>query len=118
VNTLEYRNGIAAQEKSDFRKYQSYADSFSDYVRLMKNNSRYEKALAAGGNSSAYAEALQSAGYATDPEYAQKIKRLLNSDAIKSLGVFAAEGLQTDLLQSGAQSVMSLAATASRQLME
>lgn len=118
VNTLEYRNGIAAQEKSDFRKYQSYADSFSDYVRLMKNNSRYEKALAAGGNSSAYAEALQSAGYATDPAYAKKIKSLLNSDAIKSLGISAAKDLQANLLQSGTQSVMSLAATASRQLME
>lgn len=118
VNTLEYRNGIAAQEKSDFRKYQSYADSFSDYVRLMKNSSRYEKALAAGTNSAAYAEALQSAGYATDPAYAKKIKSLLNSDAIKSLGASAAQGLQANLLHDGAQSVMSLAAAASRQLME
>ncbi len=114
VNTLEYRNGIAAQEKSDFRKYNNYSESFSDYVRLMKNNPRYENVLATGTNSSAYADALQSAGYATDPQYARKIKSLLNSDVIKSLGMPSA----TDALQASAQSVLSLAASASRQIVE
>ncbi|EIK45007.1 flagellar rod assembly protein/muramidase FlgJ [Cellvibrio sp. BR] len=119
VNTLEYRNGIAAQEKSDFRKYNDYAESFSDYVRLMKNNPRYEKVLATGTNSSAYAEALQSAGYATDPYYAKKIKSLLNSDAIKSLDISAAaKDLQAGVLQTSAQSVLSLAATTARHLAE
>lgn len=119
VNTLEYRNGIAAQEKSDFRKYNDYAESFSDYVRLMKNNPRYEKVLATGTNSSAYAEALQSAGYATDPQYAKKIKSLLGSDAIKSLNISeAAKNLQAGILQTSAQSVLSLAATTARHLAE
>ena len=86
VSTLEYRDGIAANEKADFRKYTDYAESFSDYVRLMKNNPRYQRALDAGANSSAYADALQSAGYATDPHYAKKIKQLLNSDLLKSVG--------------------------------
>lgn len=119
VNTLEYRNGIAAQEKSDFRKYNDYAESFSDYVRLMKNNPRYEKVLATGTNSLAYAEALQSAGYATDPQYAKKIKSLLSSDAIKSLNISeAAKNLQAGILQTSAQSVLSLAATTARHLAE
>lgn len=119
VNTLEYRNGIAAQEKSDFRKYNDYAESFSDYVRLMKNNPRYEKVLATGTNSSAYAEALQSAGYATDPQYAKKIKSLLSSDAIKSLNISeAAKNLQAGILKTSAQSVLSLAATTARHLAE
>lgn len=118
VNTLEYRNGIAAQEKSDFRKYQSYAESFSDYVRLIKNNPRYEKALMAGNNSSAYADALQSAGYATDPEYAKKIKRLLNNDLFKSLGVNNAVDTVKQGVQAGVQSVLSLAATASHRVVE
>jgi flagellar protein FlgJ len=119
VNTLEYHNGIAAQEKSDFRKYNDYAESFSDYVRLIKNNPRYEQVLATGTNSSAYAEALQSAGYATDPHYAKKIKSLLNSDAIKSLDISnAAKSLQAGILQTSAQSVLSLAAATSRQIVE
>lgn len=113
VNTLEYRNGIAAQEKSDFRKYNDYSDSFSDYVRLMKNNPRYEKVLAAGTDSPAYAEALQSAGYATDPDYAKKIKQLLNSDAIQSLDIPIAENIH-----ASAPAVLTLPAINSRQLVE
>lgn len=108
VTTLEYRDGIAANEKADFRKYTNYAESFSDYVNLMKNSPRYQQALEAGKDSSAYAEALQSAGYATDPLYARKIKSLLNSDSIRSLG---------DLAQS-AQHFLSTAATAGRKLAE
>lgn len=119
VSTVEYRDGIAASEKSDFRKYNDYAESFSDYVRLLKNNPRYQHALKAGENSAAYAEALQSAGYATDPEYAQKIKRLLNSDAIKSLDVAdTMKNLQAGILQTSAQSVLSLAVNPSRPLVE
>lgn len=119
VSTVEYRAGIAASEKSDFRKYSDYAQSFADYVGLIKNNPRYQQALEAGGNSAAYAEALQSAGYATDPEYAQKIKRLLNTDAIKSLDLAGAlKNLQAGILPTGVQSVISLAANSSRQIVE
>ena len=82
VNTLEYRDGLAQQERADFRHYDSYAQSFSDYVDFLKNNPRYQRALEAGSDSAAYADELQKAGYATDPEYASKIKRLLNSEAI------------------------------------
>jgi flagellar protein FlgJ len=108
VTTLEYRNGVATNEKSDFRKYTNYAESFSDYVNLMKNNPRYQQALSAGKNSSAYADALQSAGYATDPGYAKKIKGLLNSDAIRTVN---------ELAQS-AQTLLSTAAIAGRKLVE
>lgn len=108
IATLEYRDGIAASEKADFRKYNDYSESFSDYVKLMKNNPRYQDALEAGKNSSAYAEALQSAGYATDPLYAKKIKSLLNSDAIRSVSEVA----------QAAQSFISNAAVAGRKLVE
>lgn len=108
ISTLEYRDGIAANEKADFRKYSGYAESFSDYVSLIKNSPRYQEALEAGQNSSAYAEALQSAGYATDPLYAKKIKSLLNSDAIRSI---------SELAQT-AQTFISNAATAGRKLVE
>lgn len=114
VSTLEFRDGIAANEKADFRKYTDYADSFSDYVRLMKNNSRYEQVLQKGSDSAAYAEALQSAGYATDPEYAQKIKRLLNNDVIKSIGALN----PIEDLSSNVQSVLSVATNVRRQLVE
>lgn len=114
VSTLEFRDGIAANEKADFRKYSNYADSFSDYVQFMKNNSRYAQVLEKGNDSAAYADALQSAGYATDPEYAKKIKRLLNTDVIKSLGAVT----PVDEVKSSVQSVISLATSIRRHLVE
>ncbi len=84
VNTLENKQGIPQQERASFRQYDSYAQSFDDYVSLIKNNPRYKNALEAASDSANYADALQKAGYATDPDYAQKIKRLISSDSIRA----------------------------------
>lgn len=83
VSTVEYSRGIAQQEKADFRRYNSYEESFADYVTFLQTNPRYQQALAAEGDSAAYAEELQRAGYATDPAYAEKIKNILKSDPIR-----------------------------------
>lgn len=84
VNALEFKQGVALMERSEFRQYEGYSNSFSDYVDLLKNSPRYQRVLDAGNDSAGYAEALQKAGYATDPDYAQKLKSLLNSDVIRS----------------------------------
>lgn len=84
VSTLEYKGNKANLERADFRKYNSYAESFADYVKLLQNNDRYQQALQAGTNSAAYAQALQDAGYATDPDYAAKIRELLSNDLINA----------------------------------
>lgn len=73
VNTLEYRDGAAVKERAQFRSYGSFAESFADYVNFLKHNPRYEQALAAAGADEDFAHNLQRAGYATDPQYAQKI---------------------------------------------
>jgi peptidoglycan hydrolase FlgJ len=85
VNTLENKQGVTQQERSNFRQYDNYTQSFADYVSLIKNNPRYKEALAVGGDSAGYADALQKAGYATDPDYADKIKRLLNNESIRAV---------------------------------
>ena len=77
-STQEYRNGVAGTEKADFRAYSSAKESFADYVRMLKNNPRYQQALAAGGDVRGFANALQKAGYATDPGYASKIAAIAN----------------------------------------
>jgi flagellar protein FlgJ len=84
VNTVEYANGVAHQENADFRRYAGYEESFADYVNFLQTNPRYRQALASGDNSATYADELQKAGYATDPAYAQKIKRILASDSIRT----------------------------------
>jgi len=73
VNTLEYQDGVAVKERANFRSYGSFAESFTDYVEFLKNNPRYEKSLAHAGTDEGFATELQRAGYATDPQYAQKI---------------------------------------------
>lgn len=73
VNTLEYRNGIAQQERASFRAYDSYAESFADYVAFIQDNPRYQQALESVQDPKAYVQQLQQAGYATDPRYASKI---------------------------------------------
>lgn len=78
VATLEYRDGIAAKEQADFRAYASPADSFDDYVRLVKDSPRYQQALEQPGDTHAYLTRLQQAGYATDPAYAAKIEAITN----------------------------------------
>ncbi len=73
VSTLEYRDGLPQREIARFRAYDSYAESFQDYVSFIKNQGRYQQALQASGSADAYVTELQRAGYATDPQYANKI---------------------------------------------
>ncbi|MFT3813659.1 MAG: flagellar assembly peptidoglycan hydrolase FlgJ [Acidovorax sp.] len=79
VATTEYVNGQPRRVTAKFRAYDSYEDSFRDYARLINDNPRYEKARAKTGSALAYATELQKAGYATDPEYANKLSRAINS---------------------------------------
>lgn len=82
VTTLEYENGVARKEKAGFRSYNSYQESFQDYVAFIKNNPRYQQALAHVGNGERYLHELQRAGYATDPGYARKIISIYHADAM------------------------------------
>lgn len=82
VGTHEYTNGVKHSETADFRAYGSPAESFADYVRLLKNNPRYQQALAAGKDITGFARGLQKAGYATDPGYAAKISAIAHGPTL------------------------------------
>ncbi len=79
VATTEYVDGQPRRLTQRFRVYASAADSFRDYARLMKDNSRYSQVLASGGSAERFAQGLQAAGYATDPAYADKLGRVINT---------------------------------------
>jgi len=85
VNSLEYENGQAVMRKSAFRRYDSFVQSMQDYVDLIGTHERYGKAREVANDPEAYFDALQQAGYATDPQYAKKLKQVLHSDALKDL---------------------------------
>jgi flagellar protein FlgJ len=82
VSTLEFRDGIAKKERANFRAYDSYEDSFNDYVNFIKENGRYRKAITKVDSPPAYFSAIQQAGYATDPDYAKKIISVMQKEEI------------------------------------
>ncbi len=84
VATLEYKKGIPQKQMAGFRSYESYQESFDDYVRLVKNSPRYSQALKHANNPGRYMQELQKAGYATDPHYADKVMRIYHSDDVAS----------------------------------
>lgn len=86
VSTIEYRDGMPRVEQANFRQYDSYEESFSDYVNFLQDNPRYRDALMSGADAERYVEELQAAGYATDPAYADKLKTLMRSEPLASLG--------------------------------
>ncbi|WP_296949229.1 flagellar assembly peptidoglycan hydrolase FlgJ [uncultured Massilia sp.] len=75
--TTEYVNGHPHRKVEKFRAYDSHADAFKDYARMIGNNPRYEKVLQHGGDAATFAHGLQRAGYATDPQYAAKLSRII-----------------------------------------
>jgi flagellar protein FlgJ len=79
VSTTEYVNGVAQKTVARFRAYDSYEASFRDYAQLISQSPRYAQARQQTGSAQAYASSLQRAGYATDPDYAAKLSRAINT---------------------------------------
>ena len=79
VVTTEYVDGVPRKMVAKFRAYDSYADSFRDYAKLVGNSPRYEKAMDQIGSVHGFASGLQRGGYATDPQYAAKLSRAINT---------------------------------------
>ncbi|MCK0715674.1 flagellar assembly peptidoglycan hydrolase FlgJ [Chromohalobacter sarecensis] len=72
IMTTEYVDGRARQQSDEFRVYDSFEAAFKDYAQLIGNNPRYAGVVTASTPENA-ARALQSGGYATDPNYADKV---------------------------------------------
>jgi flagellar protein FlgJ len=85
VETLEQENGVLVKEKSAFRSYNSFMESFMDYIGFLKKNDRYNEALHKTADSHEFVHALQKAGYATDTHYADKVLSIFSSHSFKRL---------------------------------
>jgi flagellar protein FlgJ len=79
VTTTEYVNGQPQKVKAKFSTYATPEDAFRDYANLIKNSPRYAKVVEQGGTAQGFAVNLQRAGYATDPAYAAKLGRVINT---------------------------------------
>jgi peptidoglycan hydrolase FlgJ len=79
ITTTEYVNGEPKKMVQSFRAYSSYDESFADYARMMKTSPRYRQAMTHASDATHFAQGLQRAGYATDPAYADKLGRVINT---------------------------------------
>jgi len=82
-NTLEFVDGVAEQQLARFRSYSDVASAFSDYTELLSSNPRYRGVRDHGSDAVGFARALQDSGYATDPDYAQKINNVIESPTMR-----------------------------------
>ena len=78
ATTTEYVGGVAQQKVERFRAYGSYAEAFQDYAALIAGNPRYAQVVGSQ-DAASFAQGLARAGYATDPNYAQKLSKVINT---------------------------------------
>lgn len=94
IMTTEYEHGEAKKVRASFRVYGSYLEAITDYVKLLTNNPRYA-AVSNAQTAEQGAHALQEAGYATDPRYAQKLVGMIQQ--FKNMGEKVVKAYSQDL---------------------
>ena len=78
--TFEYGANGKYNTTAGFRAYNSIDESIIDRANFLKKNSRYTKAGVFSASTPAeQARALQKAGYATDPNYASTLNKIISS---------------------------------------
>src|ERR1700722_5337484 len=80
--THEYENGQYIAIRDSFRAHPDAEASVKDFVALVSGNPRYKAALGAGDDATAYAQGLLAGGWATDVDYAHKLKAVTDSSAM------------------------------------
>lgn len=73
------RGGRLHGTHGTFRAFDSYAEAADDYGRVISPGARYQGAMAVAGNPLAMVDSIAAAGYATDPNYAAKVKATIRS---------------------------------------
>jgi flagellar protein FlgJ len=85
ADTVEFSgNGVASQRRTAFRAYGSIEESVTDFAKLLASSPRYREAVAAGGDAQAYIDGIARSGYATDPEYGNKLNQTLNGGTLRA----------------------------------
>jgi peptidoglycan hydrolase FlgJ len=84
ADSMEVANGVATPRRTTFRAYDSIEDSVNDFASLLKSSPRYRDVIAAGGSAEAYIASMGKSGYATDPEYANKLNEILHGETLQS----------------------------------
>lgn len=98
-NVREYINGQWVNVQADFRVYGSVDEALRDRVQFLRENPRYARAglfdEGTRGDFQAEARALQRAGYATDPRYADALIEVFNGPTMRRALALSQERGQT-----------------------
>jgi peptidoglycan hydrolase FlgJ len=84
ADSMEVVNGVATPRRTAFRSYGSIEESVNDFANLLKSSPRYREAIAAGQDVKGYVEGIGKSGYATDPNYANKLNQILDGDTLQA----------------------------------
>jgi hypothetical protein len=76
--TWEHVGGSDVVVQAPFKAYFTLEQSIDDHGAFFTRNRRYAAALAVASDARAFAQAIQDAGYATDPNYASKLVVLMD----------------------------------------
>ncbi len=85
ADTVEVSHGVASTRRTVFRAYGSIEESIDDFAKLLASSPRYKDALSAGADARVYVASIGKSGYATDPDYANKLTQILNSQPIQAV---------------------------------
>jgi flagellum-specific peptidoglycan hydrolase FlgJ len=77
--TTEFVNGKKVSISDAFRAYKNFEEAAQDYGKFLTANARYKAAFTYKNNPEKFADQLQTAGYATDPLYAKKLKSIIST---------------------------------------
>jgi flagellum-specific peptidoglycan hydrolase FlgJ len=84
LNTREFIRDQWVVVPAKWRKYGSWQSSIDDHAAFLKLNPRYKPCFLCT-TAQAFAHALTQTGYATDPDYANKLIALMNRHQLQSL---------------------------------
>ena len=84
ADSMEVVNGVATPRRTTFRAYGSIEESVNDFANLLKNSPRYRDVIASGGNVGGYVAGMDRSGYATDPDYGNKLNKILGGDTLQA----------------------------------
>jgi flagellum-specific peptidoglycan hydrolase FlgJ len=80
AQTREFVNGRYVTVEADFAKYESYEQSVTEHARFFLRNRRYARALAVRNDPDAFAREIAKAGYATAPNYADALIKVMRDN--------------------------------------
>lgn len=118
TRTTEVQNGNTISTTADFRAYDSWSESIIDHDDFLRQNSRYAAVLTCDNGYDA-ADALQAAGYATDPYYAHKLQSIISQYGLSKYDnpeVLENPPMPTQTTENTAENTVEIIATAGETL--